>query len=78
MFLASGRCCDLLVHPVDDIPLIPDNRSGTQFDLPGEGPVSHSAIDGAGAESCHLKNLRKADEPLGVYVFLNQFSASWP
>ena len=70
-----GRCCDLLVHPVDNIPFVPDNKSGTQLDLPGEGPVSHPAIDGAGAESCHLKNLRQADEPWGVYVFWHQSSS---
>ena len=54
--------CILYVHPVDDVPFVPDDRARIQLDLLWEGPVRHPAIDGAGAESCHLKKLRQADE----------------
>ena len=54
--------CILCVHPVDDVPFVPDVIARTQLDLLWEGPVRHPAIDVAGAESCHLKKLRQADE----------------
>jgi hypothetical protein len=70
-----GRCCDLLVHPVDDVPFVPDDRTRTQLDLLWKGPVSHPAIEGAGAKSSHFKNLRQADETWGVYVLRHQSSS---
>ena len=46
MLLASDRCCDLLVHSVDDVSFVSDDRPITQLDLLEEGPVSHPAIEG--------------------------------
>ena len=39
--------CILCVHPVDDVPFVPDVIARTQLDLLWEGPVRHPAIDGA-------------------------------
>ena len=40
--LGVGYLC---VHPVNDIPFIPDNRARTQLDLLREGPIVHAGID---------------------------------
>ena len=65
VFLTSGRCCDLLVHPVDDVPFVPDDRTRTQLDLLGEGSVAYAGIDEGLSHTRQLKNLRQADEPWG-------------
>ena len=65
MFLASGRCCDLLVHPVDDIPFVPDDGLPTKLDLLWEGSVAYAGIDEGLSHTRHLNNLRQADEPWG-------------
>ena len=68
MFLASGRCCDLLVHPVDDVPFVPDDRPRTQLNLLWEGPVTYAGVDEGLSHTRHLNDLRQADEPWGVYL----------
>ena len=42
--LLLGRCLDLLLHPIDDVPFVPDDRARTQLDLLREGPVVHACI----------------------------------
>ena len=65
MLLASGRCCDLLVHPVDDVPFVPDDRTRTQLDLLGEGSVAYAGIDEALSHTRHLNDLRQEEEVQG-------------
>ena len=59
VFLTSGRCCDLLVHPVDDVPLVPDNRTRTQLNLLWEGYVAYAGIDEGLSHTRHLNGLRQ-------------------
>ena len=56
--LLLGRCFDLMVHPVDDIPFIPDDRLPTYQDLFREGPICHVFLNRGFDESGHLENLR--------------------
>ena len=65
MFLASGRCCDLLVHPVDDVPFVPDDRTRTQLDLLGEGSVAYEGIDEGLTHTRQLNHLRQEEEVRG-------------
>ena len=65
VFLTSGRYCDLLVHPVDDLPFVPDDRTRTQLDLLGEGPVTYAGIDEGLAHTRHLNDLRQEEEVRG-------------
>ena len=57
-----GRCSDLLIHPVDDVSFVPDDRTRTQLDLLGEGPIVHAGIDKGLANASHLNNLEQGDE----------------
>ena len=59
VFLASGRCCDLLVHPVDDLPFVPDDRTRTQLNLLGEGSVAYAGRDEGLPHTRHLNDLRQ-------------------
>ena len=52
----------MIVHPVDVVPLVPDDRSGTQLDLLREGPVVDAVIDEGLAHPRDLKGLREAKE----------------
>ena len=65
MVLASGRCCDLLVHPVDDLPFVPDDRTRTQLNLLWEGSVAYAGIDEGLAHTRHLNDLRQGEEVRG-------------
>ena len=65
MLLASGRCCDLLVHPVDDVSFVPDDRPRTQLNLLWEGPVAFADIDEGLAHTRHLNDLRQEEEVRG-------------
>ncbi len=59
--LLLGRCFDLLVHPVDDIPFVPDDGLPAKLDLLWEGPVVDVGIDEGLTHTRQLKNLRQAD-----------------
>ena len=63
-----GRCVDLSVHPVDDVPFVPDNRTRTQMDLPGEGPVFHMGIDKYLADASHLSDLGQEIRLIGLSI----------
>ena len=63
-----GRCCDLLVHPVDDAPFVSDNRTRTQMDLPEEGPVFHTGIDEYLASASPLSDLGQEIRLIGLSV----------
>ena len=65
MFLDSGRCCDLLVHPVNDVPFVPDDRLPSYLDLFRKSAVVDPSVDSGLAESSHLNDLRQSDEPWG-------------
>ena len=65
MFLTSGRCCDLLVHPVDDVSFVPDDIPRTHLDLLWEGPVAFAGIDEGLAHTRHLNDLRQEEEVWG-------------
>ena len=62
VFLTSGLYCDLLVHPVDDLPFVPDDRTRTQLDLLGEGPVVHAGIGEGLAHVSHQNDQGKGEE----------------
>jgi len=66
--LALGRCCDLLVHPVDDVPFVPDDGLPSYLDLLGEGSLCHVFVNRGFGKSGHLNHLRQSDEPWGVYL----------
>ena len=65
MLLTSGRWCDLLVHPVNDVPFVPDDRPITQLNLLWEGPVTYAGIDEGLAHTRHLNDLRQEKEVRG-------------
>ena len=65
VFLASGRCCDLLVHPVDYVPFVPDDTPRTQLNLLGEGSVAYAGIDEGLSHTRHLNDLRQEEEVRG-------------
>ena len=65
VFLTSGRYCDLLVHPVDDLPFVPDDRTRTQLDLLGEGSVAYEGIDEGLTHTRQLNHLRQEEEVRG-------------
>ena len=52
----------MLVHPVDDIPFVPDERPRTQLDLLREGPFVHAGINEGLTHTSLLKDLRQEDE----------------
>ena len=65
MLLASGRCCDLLVHPFDDVSFVPGDRPRTQLNLLWEGSVAYAGIDEGLAHTRHLNDLRQEEEVRG-------------
>jgi hypothetical protein len=65
VFLTSGRYCDLLVHPVGNIPYVPDYRARTQLNLLGEGSVAYAGIDEGLSHTRHLNDLRQEEEVRG-------------
>ena len=65
VFLTSGRYCDLLVHPVDELPFVPDDRTRTQLDLLGEGSVAYEGIDEGLTHTRQLNHLRQEEEVRG-------------
>ena len=65
VFLTSGRYCDLLVHPVDDLPFVPDDRTRTQLDLLWEGFVTYAGVDEGLSHTRHLNDLRQEEEVRG-------------
>ena len=65
VILTSGRCCDLLVHPVDDVSFVPDDRPRTQLNLLGEGSVAYAGIDEGLSHTRHLNDLRQEEEVRG-------------
>ena len=60
--LLLGRCLDLLLHPVDDDPFVPDDRARSQLDLLGEGPVVHACIGERLAHVSHQNDQEKGEE----------------
>ena len=61
----KGRYYDLLDHPVDDVPLVPDDRPRTQLNLLGEGSVAYAEIDKGLSHTSHLNDLRQEEEVRG-------------
>ena len=60
-----GPCCDLLIHPVDDVPFVPDDRTRTQLDLLGEGSVAYAGIGEGLAHTSPLNYPGKEEEAWG-------------
>ena len=65
VFLASVRCCDALVHSVDGVSFVPDDRPRTQLNLLGEGSVAYAGIDEGLSHTRHLNDLRQKEEVRG-------------
>ena len=62
--LLLGRSFDLLVHPVDDVSFVPDDKALTQLDSLGENPIIHAGIDEGLAHASYL-NYQGQEEEVG-------------
>ena len=62
VFLASVRCCDALVHSVDGVSFVPDDRPRTQLDLLCEASFAYAGIDEGLSHTRHVNDLREEEE----------------
>jgi hypothetical protein len=65
VFLASVRCCDALVHSVDGVSFVPDDRPRTQLDLLCEASFAYAGIDEGLSHTRHVNDLRQEEEVRG-------------
>ena len=65
VMLASCRCCDLLVHPVDDVTFVSNNKTSTKLNLLGKDTFVHAGIDEILTNASRLNDLGHEEEVCG-------------
>lgn len=65
VMLASGSCCDLVVHPVKNVPFITGNRTSIKLNLLGQVTFVHAGIDKILTNASHLNDQRQKEEVWG-------------
>ena len=65
VMLASGSCGDLVVHPVNDVPFVPNNRTSTKLNLLGQDTFAHADMDEVLTNASHLNDQGLEEEVWG-------------